>query len=208
MRSPDHTASAGEIARELCVHHVTVNSKFSSMGIKVVERMGLPAEGASRRYPRQWRILALEGAGSTTKKFFWQLRPEVVKALEELGFTGESALEKDERAASSALTEGNLSASYKEIRHRNAIARERCLAYHGLVCKVCKLDFGLTYGPEFRDCIHVHHLNPMAQADSVRAVNPETDLVPVCPNCHAVIHAQGEVRSLEVVRDFLRCNKV
>lgn len=198
MGSPEHTARAGQIARELGVHHVTVNLEFSNMCLKVVGLMGMTADESLRLYPRRWQILALKGVGSTAKTFFWQLRPEVVSALEISVLTEGSDLERDERAVATTLTEGESSISKESLR-RNAAARELCLSYHEPICKVCGLDFRLTYGAEFRDCIHVHHLNPMAQATSLRVVNPNTDLVPVCPNCHAVIHAHGALRSLDAV---------
>ena len=201
--SPDHTTSAGQLARELGVHHVTVNSEFANMGLKVVGLMGMTADEALRLYPRHWQILALKGVGSTAKTFLWQLRPEVVEALEILGFTDASDLARDERIVATTLTEGAPSVS-KETLRRNAVARELCLSYHEPICKVCGMDFRLTYGAEFRDCIHVHHLNPMAQATGLRVVNPNTDLVPVCPNCHAVIHAHDELRTLDAVRALMQ----
>lgn len=38
--------------------------------------------------------------------------------------------------------------------------------------------------------IHVHHLAPLHESTGVREVDPEKDLIPVCPNCHAAIHAK------------------
>jgi 5-methylcytosine-specific restriction protein A len=123
--------------------------------------------------------------------------------LELLGFTDASDLARDERIVATTLTEGAPSVS-KETLRRNAVARELCLSYHEPICKVCGMDFRLTYGAEFRDCIHVHHLNPMAEAAGLRVVNPNTDLVPVCPNCHAVIHAHDELRTLNAVRALMQ----
>ncbi len=206
IESPEHTASAGQLARELGVHHVTVNSEFANMGLRVVGLMGMTADKTFRLYPKHWQILALKGVGSTSKTFFWQLRPEVVSALERLGFTSESDLTRDERAVATTLTEGESSVTTETLR-RNALARELCLSHHGPVCKVCGLDFRIAYGAEFRDCIHVHHLNPMAQATGLRVVNPNTDLVPVCPNCHAVIHANGKFRTLDAVNALMQSKR-
>jgi predicted HNH restriction endonuclease len=40
-------------------------------------------------------------------------------------------------------------------------------------------------------------------------VNPETDLVPVCPNCHVVLHLGmgGGCRSVEEVRRLIETNR-
>ena len=73
---------------------------------------------------------------------------------------------------------------------RDSKARQRCIDLHGTSCKVCNIDFGQTYGEFASGYIHVHHLVPVAEAarDGQYQLNPETDLVPVCPNCHAMLH--------------------
>lgn len=60
------------------------------------------------------------------------------------------------------------------------------------------------YGEDFAGKIHVHHVKPLADVDDEYEVDPETDLVPVCPNCHMILHSKKEVYTIEEVRDFLR----
>jgi 5-methylcytosine-specific restriction protein A len=36
--------------------------------------------------------------------------------------------------------------------------------------------------------MHVHHLTPLATMTGPYQVDPISDLRPVCPNCHAMIH--------------------
>ena len=36
--------------------------------------------------------------------------------------------------------------------------------------------------------IEVHHLSPISQQTEAHAIDPTTDLVPLCANCHAMIH--------------------
>jgi 5-methylcytosine-specific restriction protein A len=45
---------------------------------------------------------------------------------------------------------------------------------------------------------------PLSQVRKEYQVNPATDLVPVCPNCHAVIHHGGQLRAPEQVRELLQ----
>jgi 5-methylcytosine-specific restriction protein A len=71
---------------------------------------------------------------------------------------------------------------------RNPDARARCLRRWGTACIVCEFDFGGVYGPEYEGYIHVHHLVPLSQISRSYIVDPEKDLRPVCPNCHAAIH--------------------
>jgi hypothetical protein len=68
---------------------------------------------------------------------------------------------------------------------------------------VCGFDFGAVYGAEFAGFIHVHHLRPLSEIRGEYVVDPVADLCPVCPNCHAVIHHGGRVRSVEEVRQLL-----
>lgn len=87
---------------------------------------------------------------------------------------------------------------------RDPLAREACLRHHGLACSVCKLDFGTTYGPVADGFIHIHHLRPLSKTHGDHKVNPRTDLRPVCPNCHAVIHLGNRCRSIEAVKKLLQ----
>ncbi len=77
---------------------------------------------------------------------------------------------------------------------RDAKARQRCIDLHGTSCKVCGIDFGEKYGDFANGYIHVHHIVPVAQAarDGQYQLDPYTDLVPVCPNCHAMLHQHGD----------------
>lgn len=205
MAAPQRTASAGEIAKQLGLrHHLTVNAALANMGTSVLEFMNLNPFEAAELFPKPWHILAIKGHPGSIKGFPWQLRPEVIDGLTGLGFPDESRYDSDERIAANGLTEAVSGMSWVETRRRNALARTQCLAIHTPVCAVCGMNFGLVYGANFRDCIHVHHLVPMAAAAGPRTVDPSTDLVPVCPNCHAVIHAHGEIRSISEVRALIQ----
>ncbi len=53
--------------------------------------------------------------------------------------------------------------------------------------------------------IHVHHLKPQSSRGGEYEIDPVLDLVPVCPNCHAVMHRRRETPySLEEVCAFLK----
>jgi 5-methylcytosine-specific restriction protein A len=73
---------------------------------------------------------------------------------------------------------------------RNPEARAKCIEIHGTRCEICKMSFAETYGFFAKDFIHVHHKTPLHQISDSYEVNPETDLMPVCPNCHAMLHRQ------------------
>src|SRR5690606_25175257 len=71
---------------------------------------------------------------------------------------------------------------------RNRRARDACLRHYGASCTVCGVDFGQRYGPAYGGYMHVHHIKPISDVSGEYEVDPIRDLVPVCPNCHAVIH--------------------
>ena len=77
---------------------------------------------------------------------------------------------------------------------RSAWARRACIEIHGTRCKVCDMDFGETYGEFAAGRIHVHHLTPLAHIKNhaKHEVNPRTDLVPVCANCHWMLHTHPD----------------
>jgi 5-methylcytosine-specific restriction enzyme A len=80
---------------------------------------------------------------------------------------------------------------------RSAIARQTCVEHYGYKCWVCGFDFEEKYGERGRDFIHVHHLVPIASIGLDYVVNPISDLRPVCPNCHAMIHRTSPPSTLE-----------
>lgn len=71
---------------------------------------------------------------------------------------------------------------------RDPRARAACLRKLGRRCKVCNLLFKDRYGEIGEGFIHVHHIKPLAATRREYKLNPQTDLIPVCPNCHAMLH--------------------
>lgn len=86
---------------------------------------------------------------------------------------------------------------------RNEKARRQCITHYGCVCKVCGFDFGKTYGDVGEGYIQVHHIVPLATVAKEYEVNPIEDLIPVCANCHAMIHKRKPAYTIEEVKGFL-----
>jgi hypothetical protein len=87
---------------------------------------------------------------------------------------------------------------------RNPVARKACIEYHGSICTVCGFDFGSKYGGQFAGYIHVHHLTPLSKINKSYEVNPKEHMIPVCPNCHAVIHSGGKIKTVKQVQNMLK----
>ena len=89
---------------------------------------------------------------------------------------------------------------------RDPKARKKCIEYYGIRCSVCELDFERRYGGIGRGFIHVHHLRPLGRLKSSYRLDPLKDLVPVCPNCHAMLHRRDPPYDVEQLRGHLRQN--
>jgi 5-methylcytosine-specific restriction enzyme A len=86
---------------------------------------------------------------------------------------------------------------------RDPRARKACIAHHRCLCAVCDLSFEERYGSIGKGFIHVHHLRPLAEKGRPEAVDPTKDLVPVCPNCHAMLHRMDPPLTVEALRQLL-----
>ncbi len=71
---------------------------------------------------------------------------------------------------------------------RSRINRAACIEIQGTSCKICGFCFGDFFGDFGEGFIHVHHIVPVSEMKESYILNPGTDLIPVCPNCHAMFH--------------------
>lgn len=134
----------------------------------------------------------------------------VQKKLKSLGFVvaSSAALNSSrltEETSSKELWEGGTVEVHVNRYERSDTARAECISAHGTACSICEFDFADIYGIEFSGFIHVHHVVPLSHGTGKpRKVDPQKDLVPVCPNCHAIIHFGGTTRSIQMVKDLVR----
>ncbi|WP_332766683.1 HNH endonuclease [Pseudomonas koreensis] len=89
-------------------------------------------------------------------------------------------------------TEGK-KVEYYGIRYeRNPRLREEAIKIHGLRCNACGFDFEKAYGEHAKGFIHVHHVKPISEYDQDQVVDPRTDMITLCANCHAVVHKKPQ----------------
>ena len=88
---------------------------------------------------------------------------------------------------------------------RSSKARENAVEHHGLNCFVCDMNFEQTYGKIGKDFIHIHHLVPVHEIGKHYKIDYRKDLIPVCPNCHSMLHRKldGKEPSVQELRNFL-----
>jgi 5-methylcytosine-specific restriction protein A len=78
--------------------------------------------------------------------------------------------------------------------------RAAALAIHGYRCKACTHLMSDEYGDIAATLIEVHHTTPVHTLGSGYLINPETDLIPLCPNCHSVAHTRNPPLSVDEIR--------
>ncbi len=84
---------------------------------------------------------------------------------------------------------------------RDKEARLKCIEEHGTTCKACGINLAVVYGPELgKKYIHIHHLIPLKDIGSEYRVDSIKDLVPLCPNCHSMVHQVDPPLAVEALR--------
>jgi len=193
--SKDQTVTARQLAtiigRETSV--LSIRNSYNELGRAISEHSGIQPP----RTGEEWEILST--GEKTGGILHWILRPELAQALEDLSIVSETYKEGAPHEVRLIRNE------------RNPVARRKCIDFYKkdgrICCRVCSFDFGKQYGPKSEGYIHVHHLNPLKEIKREYKVCPETDLIPVCPNCHAVFHKQSPPFTVIQVKDMLKSNQ-
>lgn len=156
--------------------------------------VGLALAKYLRRVPEPVELRG--GAGTTT---FLLLRARGFHVIKK------TRAYPDELSGSDSLVEGAGIRVVVNRYERNRAARAACIAEYGTTCHVCDIDFAQVYPGIGDGFIHVHHLTPLSEIGHKYEVDPITDLIPVCPNCHAMLHRGHPVSfTPEEVREIVR----
>lgn len=81
--------------------------------------------------------------------------------------------------------------------------RAACISLKGTSCLVCEMNFMEKYGEIGSGYIHVHHLTPVSRMKGERPVDPKSELVPVCANCHYMLHRKDPPYTPEELMSML-----
>lgn len=104
----------------------------------------------------------------------------------------------------SGLPEGAVSKVFVNRYERNPVNRALCLAANGTACQACGFEFGRVYGPVGEGFIEVHHRMPVSTVAPGYRIDPVSDLIPLCPNCHAMAHRKEVPFTVEELRALLK----
>lgn len=100
--------------------------------------------------------------------------------------------------------EGNVKYYYGKRYERDSKNRTLAIKMHGLNCYACGFNFEKVYGERGTDFIEIHHVKPLSSLEEAVEINPETDLVPLCANCHRMVHRRKDnVLSIEELKELI-----
>lgn len=103
-----------------------------------------------------------------------------------------------------ATTEGAKKTVLVNTYERSAAARQECIDHYGYSCAACGVNLEKVYGERGKNFIHVHHIIPIASIGKAYEIVPVSDLRPICPNCHAIIHRTDPPCSIEELQKFIK----
>jgi 5-methylcytosine-specific restriction enzyme A len=151
-------------------------------------------EYAGTRFKYEGRVFLIEAfisTGSEPSRFLFSARKDLVTAINYLS----------DEAQTSGDPEGRKKYRLHLAYERSRRNRERAIALHGTRCFACEFSFDEVYGEDLaRSYIEVHHIKSITTIDGA-VVDPTTDLIPLCANCHRMAHRRGaEILPLEELR--------
>ncbi|MEG1276469.1 MAG: hypothetical protein RSD26_00585, partial [Cellulosilyticaceae bacterium] len=82
--------------------------------------------------------------------------------------------------------------------------KKECLEYYGAICEICGFDYGYTYGEGFESKIDIHHIQATCEEEILLHTDPIKDLIPICHNCHCIVHSKTPPYSVDEMRVMLK----
>lgn len=141
------------------------------------------------------------GADSFIKQILKKQPPNEFRFPEEI-IPSKSEPEINDRI----FNEGDVTQITINAHERNSQARLECIRFYKneYKCIICGFRFIEHFGIDGENIIHIHHIKPLGNSYGPYKLNPISDLVPVCPNCHAFIHSKNPPYSIEEVQNLLK----
>jgi len=129
--------------------------------------------------------------------------PDSARAPYRISFArGDSADPTPGEEALELAPEGTLRRIRVNSYERDPRNRAMAIELHGTVCFGCRREMSATYGKIVKGIIHIHHTVPLSKLDAPRAPDPR-ELVPLCPNCHVVVHLRNPPLTIEELRRII-----
>ncbi len=133
---------------------------------------------------------------------------DTVRLLKLLNDDLENSIKSDieaERAEEGHGIEGKVKFYYGKRYERDPKNRMLAIQKHGLNCYACDFNFEEVYGERGKDFIEIHHIKPLSKLGEEVKIDPETDLIPLCANCHRMVHRRrDDVLGIDTLKDMIK----
>ena len=202
--APDHTVTASQMSKAMGYKNFNAsNLHYGKLGRLVGKIIGWVPKTTL------YVLVEFEKPG---REWLWHLRPEVIQAIERLGWNEDNQTSLPEEVTEPTRHyEGAVRSISVNAYERSAATREKCILHYGCKCSVCDMIMADVYGEIAQGHIHVHHLRQLSEINMEYQVDPIQDLRPVCPNCHAIIHLSNPSMTIEeiksLVEDLIKATK-
>lgn len=184
------------------VPHGPLNLEIGRYAKRIAKQFDIKFTERSKRKYKFWDLFF--NGWSENNYFVWQLKPELLNAIEACHLTGEQIYAEELPTEEvEKLSEGIKKTIIINTYERNPKARMLCIEYWKSVCSVCKFDFESFYGEIGAGFIHVHHLVPVSKIGESYQIDPIHDLRPVCPNCHSMLHIKNPPLSIDELKNIV-----
>jgi predicted HNH restriction endonuclease len=211
---PQASATAKELAKALnYASYHAANRQIGQLGKVISQHTGvIPPTYTGNKGEQPAYFLLI---GEYYKDTGWEMWDEIQEALENLNLVSDDIDNAIERLPTETFQfdekelfkEGKVVQVFVNRYERNQKARQECIRHHGDKCFICGFDFSETYGDIAKGFIHVHHLKQLADINKEYDVNPIKDLIPLCANCHSVIHLTKPAMTIDELKKLIKKNR-
>lgn len=209
---PNSSATAKELGKALNYKsYRAANRQIGQIGKVISQFTGIVPptyQGTNGAQPAYFLFI-----GEYFKDTGWNMWEELREALQNLKLVSNAT---DESATIEPLPtetfkpdeqqffkEGKVVQVFVNRYERNQDARLKCIEIYGDHCYVCGFNFEQAYGDIAKGFIHVHHKKPLGEIGEEYQVDPVNDLVPLCANCHSVVHLTRPALTMEELKTLM-----
>ncbi|MGL5069564.1 MAG: HNH endonuclease [Sarcina sp.] len=215
----DYMATAKELTEEEGKYGSAYNSIVVAWSKRIINAVNIepPKQKEDSAKKSYWHVIFLGAREKGSGNFLWIIREELLEALEELldqniwrNIDENHMCKISEELENEYIgNEGMKKVIVINSYERDRKAVRKCLMHYkelnGKVnCKICGFDFQKVYGVIAKDKIHVHHKVPISEIKIEYKINAINDLIPVCPNCHMILHSKVPAYTVEELIEIMK----
>ena len=121
------------------------------------------------------------------------------------GLSPSGAMSVEAKEAGLVTIEEQRKYGYHRRIERSSNTGKKVKKVRGYICEGCDFNFERTYGPVGKGYIEAHHLTPISELPVGERVtlDPKTDFVVLCANCHRMMHRKEGPRTLSELQAAL-----